>query len=127
MSSVTIRGSYTSPSSFLAAGVEATVQRTALIDKLIDKGFVDLLAEKDAPSPPESVTPEPESAPEVPDNAPEVPDNAPAPPPKNATREAWAEFLAAHFGGFITEGKSRDQLVGEWEVYEDTHSAPPAE
>ena len=39
------------------------------------------------------------------------------PPARNASREDWAEFLAQHPTGFVTEGKNRDQLIAEWDEH----------
>lgn len=107
MATITIEGSLT-PSAFLARGERRTVQRTPRIDALVFKGFVVVV---DAHGEEE----EPADAPE--------PIKAPA---KSASREDWAEFLAAHTD-VVTEGRTRDQLIGDYEVYLETHPAPAAE
>ena len=112
MAKLTIEGSLT-PSSFLARGERATVQRTPRIDALVLKGYavvVDAHGSDDAPA-------------EVPAEVTPAPIKAPA---KSASREDWAEFLAAHTS-VVTEGRTRDQLIGDYEVYLETHDAPAAE
>lgn len=113
MSTVVIEGSL-SPSSFLARGDRMEVQRTEFVDKLISGGFVDVISETEDPE----ITPPAElSDPAVPPLANEV---AADPPPRSGAgsgREEWAEFLAKHPAGFVTEGKDRTDLIGEWDAY----------
>lgn len=114
MSTVVIEGSL-SPSSFLARGDRMEVQRSEFVEKLIVGGFVNVISETEDPE----ITPPAElSDPAVPP----LVDNEPAaePPPRSGAgsgREEWAEFLAKHPGGFVTEGKDRTDLIGEWDDY----------
>ena len=39
------------------------------------------------------------------------------PPARNASRDDWAEFLAQHPAGFVTEGKGRAALIAEWDEH----------
>lgn len=55
MARVTLEGSIT-PSTFLARGKRMTVERTEFIDKLIRKGFVNVVPDPDAKTEVESVT-----------------------------------------------------------------------
>ena len=110
MAKLTIEGSLT-PSAFLARGERRTVQRTPRIDRMVHKGFVVVVDahDDDEPAEPAEVMPTPVKA-----------------PAKSASREDWAEFLAAHTD-VVTEGRTRDQLIGDYEVYLETHDAPVAE
>lgn len=114
MSSVTIKGSIM-PCGFLARGEVTTVQLTPFVQRLIDQGFVDVVADAVPLSEGavERVAPEPADPPTPPEVEP------PKAPHKNASRDDWAEFLAPHPGGFITDGKGRDELVSMWEAYEN--------
>jgi hypothetical protein len=55
MARVTLEGSIT-PSTFLARGKRMTVERTDFIDKLIRKGFVNVVPDPDAKTEVESIT-----------------------------------------------------------------------
>lgn len=55
MARVTLEGSIT-PSTFLARGKRMTVERTEFIDKLIRKGFVNVVENPDAKTEVESIT-----------------------------------------------------------------------
>lgn len=118
MAKVTIEGSRLSPSTFLAAGERATVQRTDRVERLIARGFVVEVPDG------RTVTEV-----EADDNAEQsradlVPDPG-TPPKRNASREDWAEFLAQHPNGYVTEGKDRDQLIAEWDA--DAVAGPHAD
>ena len=39
------------------------------------------------------------------------------PPARNASRDDWAEFLAQHPAGFVTEGKDRAAVIAEWDEH----------
>lgn len=114
MSSVTIRGSIM-PCGFLPRGEERTVQRTPFVERLIEQGFVDVIAgcEIDhvvaAQAEPEALTDKIVSG----DPTPHTFDN---PPARNASREDWAEFLAARTN-IVTEDKNRAELQAEWDEY----------
>ncbi|AKF14285.1 hypothetical protein SEA_VINCENZO_23 [Mycobacterium phage Vincenzo] len=106
MAKVTIEGSIT-PSTFLARGARVTVQRTERVERLIKAGFV--VEVPDARTDTER---------EADDQAQAARDELGV-PARNASRDDWAEFLASHpTGGFVTEGKNRDQLIAEWDAYD---------
>lgn len=97
--SITIEGSIT-PSTFLARGERTRVQLTDDVQALLDGGFVvEVDRETDEPVDPPKL-PEP-----------------PKPPSRSASREDWAEFLAAGEFGIVTEGKDRTALLAEWDAY----------
>lgn len=111
MAGVTIEGSRLSPSTFLAAGERVTVQRTKRIDDLIAAGFVVVVDERTTTEREADEQAEQSRA----DLTPYTLDN---PPKRNASREDWSEFLAAHSElGIVTEGKDRDELIAAWDAY----------
>lgn len=89
---VTITGSIT-PSVALARGVSRTVTLTPRIQRLIDKGYVTVTEEFDAPAPP-----------------------APSEPSKTASRAAWAEFLTSE-GFDVPTDATRAELIETWEGF----------
>ena len=97
MAKITVEGSRLSPSTFLAAGERASFQHTKRIDALISAGFIVKVDDETG----EVVETEVEGG----GTGQLVPD-AENPPKRNASREDWAEFLAAHSAlGITTEGK----------------------
>lgn len=106
MATITIEGSLT-PASDLPRGTRRKVQDGDAVRKLVADGFAVIVDEEGQPEP----TPLPE------------PVKAPA---KSASREDWAEFLAEHTD-IVTEDRTRDQLVGDYEVWLETHDAPAAD
>lgn len=110
MARVTIEGSRLSPSTFLAAGERATVQRTDRVERLIARGFVVEVPEQRTATEVEADEQADQSREEL------------GVPARNASRDDWAEFLARHPGGFVTEGKDRAALIAEWDAY-----APPVD
>lgn len=42
------------------------------------------------------------------------------PPKRNASRDDWAEYLAQHPHGFVTEGKDRAALLAEFDALDAT-------
>lgn len=129
MVAVTIRGSI-SPCGFLARGDEITVQLTDQVQKLIDEGYVDVVETAtdtypDVAAPPDKVA---EAQAATTDGDADVTDEIAAPvepdlpPSTTANTATWIAFLNTHpDGNFITEGRTRDQLVGMWESYVDEH------
>lgn len=113
MAKITVEGSRLSPSTFLAAGERASFQHTKRIDALIAAGFIVKVDDETG----EVVETEVEGG----GTGQLVPD-AENPPKRNASREDWAEFLAQHPDGYVTEGKDRDTLIAEWDA-----KHPPAE
>ena len=107
MSEVTIEGSIL-PSGFLARGERTTVHRDARVDALIAGGYVTVVEEHPGTDLPHLVSP----GPEQPTTTPYTRDT---PPPRNASRDDWAEFMASF--GFITENLSRDELISEWDEH----------
>ncbi|QHB37759.1 hypothetical protein I5G63_gp018 [Mycobacterium phage Imvubu] len=103
MATITIEGSIT-PASDLPRGQRRKVQDSAEVRKFVAAGFANVVDEDGEPEP--APLPEPVKA-----------------PAKSASREDWAEFLAEHTD-VVTEGRNRDQLVGDYEVWLETHDAP---
>ncbi|AHB79342.1 hypothetical protein JAMAL_22 [Mycobacterium phage JAMaL] len=110
MARITIEGSRLSPSTFLAAGERATVQRTERVERLLARGFVVEVPEQRTVTEVEADEQADQSREEL------------GVPPRNASRDDWAEFLAQHPGGFVTEDKDRAALIAEWDAY-----APPVD
>ena len=106
MATITIEGSLT-PSSDLPRGQRRRVQDSAEVREFVRKGFAVVVDEEGEQEP--APLPEPAKAPN-----------------KSASREDWAEFLAEHTD-VVTEGRTRDQLVGDYEVWLETHDAPAAD
>lgn len=103
MATITIEGSLT-PASDLPRGQRRRVQDGKAVRKLVADGFAVVVDEDGEPEP------------------------APLPvaikaPAKSASGEAWAAFLDEHTD-IETEGRSRDQLVGDYEVWLETNDAP---
>jgi hypothetical protein len=113
MARVTIEGSRLSPSTFLAAGERATVQRTERVERLIARGFVVEVPEQRTATEVEADEQADQSRADL------TPYTLENPPKRNASREDWAEFLAAHSAlGITIEGKDRDQLIAAWDDYQ---------
>ena len=110
MATVTIEGSI-APCGFLARGERATVQLTDDVRALISEGYVDVIAVVDDG-----------------DEPPHAPPAEAKPPAKNASREDWAEYLAANTD-VVTEGRTLKELQSDYEVWLKTQDAatPPAE
>ncbi|AGT12760.1 hypothetical protein PHELEMICH_24 [Mycobacterium phage Phelemich] len=106
VATITIEGSI-SPAGGLARGERRTVQDTPEVREYVRKGFAFIVDER--------TDTEREA-----DEQAEIARDALGVPARNASRDDWAEFLAAHPGGFVTEGKNRDQLIAEWDAYSPT-------
>lgn len=106
MSSVTIRGSV-APSSFLARGETVTVARTAHIDRLIARGYVEVVGETTLPAP------EIEGGEGVALSLVSEVDVS-APPARNASRDAWAAWLDDK-GIAYPPVSGRDDLIAAWD------------
>ncbi|APQ42284.1 hypothetical protein PBI_RICH_23 [Mycobacterium phage Rich] len=109
MAQITIEGSI-SPAAGLARGERRTVQDTPDVRAFVAKGFAVIVDERT------------ETEREADEQA-EFARDALGVPARNASRDDWAEFLAQHPGGFVTEGKNRDQLIAEWDAWEPTVAA----
>jgi hypothetical protein len=114
MARVTIEGSVT-PSTYLSRGKRTTVERTPFIDKLIRKGFVNVVQTHDA-TPRDVVTEIEQHTDEVKEAArlelKVRPDDAPA---RNASTEEWAQFLEDREIAF-PEGSTRADLIARWDA-----------
>ena len=99
---VTIEGSATQPNTFLAAGRQVTVERTALVSKMIARGYVNVVA--------------PEPKPTVPDPVPVQHTMAEGVLSKAACTAAWKDFLAGLEPPVeFPEDATRSQLIELWE------------
>ncbi|UYL88133.1 hypothetical protein SEA_EVAA_22 [Gordonia phage Evaa] len=102
---VTIEGSIT-PSVLLARGERRTVARTARIDRLIARGFVVEVPEKEA-------TPEPET-----DESEGQTTPPPSEPKGNASRDEWAAHLDSQSPKIeYPEDAGRDDLIRIWQAH----------
>ena len=102
---ITLEGSIL-PSAYLARGERQVVRSDdALAKQLVLGGYAIVVDTNTVPDP--EPTPAPEGNPSD--------DVELDPPARNASREDWAEFLAQHPAGFVTEGKNRGQLIAEWD------------
>lgn len=102
MATITIEGSLT-PASNLPRGERRVVADTTDARRYVAKGYAVVVDEDDAPVP----APDPFGQPVTDEDA----------PARNASRDDWAEFLARHPHGFVTDGKNREQLIAEWDDY----------
>jgi hypothetical protein len=91
MALITLVGSNT-PSTFLARGARVTVERTAYVDKLIRRGYVNVVYSQTSA---ETVEAQP-SAPAV-----------------NALKAEWSNFLEAQGISYI-EGATKQELISIW-------------
>ncbi|UXE04398.1 hypothetical protein SEA_FUNSIZED_27 [Mycobacterium phage Funsized] len=106
MASITIEGSLT-PSADLPRGERRTVQDSAEVRKFVADGWAVIVDEETG---------------EVEEDGTGL--LTPIEPPKrNAGREDWAEWLAAHTD-IVTEGKDRGDLLAEYDEWVKTHDAP---
>ena len=111
---ITIEGSIL-PSAYLARGERQVVRADdPVAAQLVLQGYAVVVS---ADTVPET---EPEGTGQL------VPDEV-NPPSRSAKREDWAEFLAQHPGGFVTEGKDRAALIAEWDAYQTALATPPTE
>jgi hypothetical protein len=97
MAQITIEGSKTTPTTFLAPGRRITVERTDYINKLLSRGYVNLVEQPKA-----EVPAEPEA--EV-KNAPKI--EAPA---ESAAKSVWADFLGIEDSSQMTKA----EMIEEW-------------
>lgn len=104
MTKVTIEGSIT-PSAILPRGHRRTVQMTARIQRLIDRGYVVLV--EDSPAEPVAEVVEPVADPEP------GPADDSTVPAGNASRETWAQFLTDQ-GIDVPDDYGRDGLIALW-------------
>ena len=107
MATITIEGSLT-PAAGLARGERREVQDTEAVRDYVARGFAVVVDEKTGEAEP-----------------PELPEPAKA-PAKSASRDDWAEWLAENTD-VVTEGRTRDQLVGDYEVWLESHDQPADE
>lgn len=107
MAQITIEGSIT-PAAGLARGERRTVQDTPKVRAYVAKGFAIIVDE------PETPAAEPDTD--------LTPYTTATPPRRNASREDWAEFLAARTD-IVTEGRDRDELIAAWDAW----NQPPAD
>ena len=112
MARVTVEGTIT-PSTFLARGARLTVERTEYIEKLIRRGFIQVVGtQPQAPAQAlveETPTPAPVEETAVPADAEPQPT-----PPRNARRDTWAAFLDQEKIAY-EDSDSRDDLIERWE------------
>ncbi|OHU29021.1 hypothetical protein [Mycobacteroides chelonae] len=112
---VTIEGSLT-PTDWLARGVRRTVAVTDDIRKLVKIGGAIVVAGSlDDPEVAEHGELAPEAETNTESEGAEAQQVLEYPvPPRNASREDWAEFIASRGLG-VTEGKTRDELRDIWQ------------
>lgn len=118
---VTIEGSATQPNTFLAAGRQVTVERTALVSKMIARGYVNVVAPEPKPTVPDPV-PVQHTMAEVERIVDEAPETArlekvvQGVPSKAASTAAWKDFLAGLEPPVkFPEDATRSQLIELWE------------
>lgn len=99
---ITIEGSIL-PSAWLARGERRVVRADdEMAKQLVLQGYAVVVSTDTVP---DSQEPEP------------VTTEVPEPPARNASRDDWAEFLANHPAGFVTEGQDRSGLIEQWDEY----------
>ena len=113
---VTIEGSATQPNTFLAAGRQVTVERTALVSKMIARGYVNVVAPEPKPTVPDPV-PVQHTMAEVERIVDEAPETARLGVlSKAACTAAWKDFLAGLEPPVeFPEDATRSQLIELWE------------
>ena len=113
--SVTIEGTHMPAAGVLARGEQATVAFTERIDRLINGGFVKVIAVHGTPIPDEEAQPAdaPEVAPEV---APEGDTDLHVVPARNAKAEVWGAFLESQ-GIEFDDDDGRDDLIAIWDEH----------
>lgn len=113
MAEVTIEGSLT-PSTYLGRGQRARVELTGEVERKVALGYVKIVERHDDTG--LTVTELEADANAEAARADLTPHTLANPPKRNASREDWAEFLAASTD-IVTEGKDRDTLIAEWDDY----------
>lgn len=107
---VTVEGTLT-PSTYLARGQRATVSLTPEVERKVRRGYIKIVKVHD-----DELTDTEREADEQAELAREA--RSLAAPNRSASRDDWAEFLAAYpLHGFVTEGKNRADLIAEWDLY----------
>ena len=104
--SVTIEGTVMPAAGVLETGERKTVALTPYIHQLVDGGFVKIVevhTDDSEAEVTETITPE--------GVAPLVE------PKRNASRDDWAEYLAQHPSGIVTEGRNREELQAEYDEW----------
>jgi hypothetical protein len=109
MAQVTIEGSKTIPTTFLRPGRRLTVERTPFINKLISKGYVNVVADQPAV---EHVVQIVETQREAAKNEKAL-TGAPA---ESAAKSVWAEFLDSR-GVEYPADATKAQMIEVWERY----------
>lgn len=108
---VTIEGSATQPNTFLAAGRQVTVERTALVSKMIARGYVNVVAPEPKPTVPDPVPVQHTMA-----EVERIVDEAPETARLAASTAAWKDFLAGLEPPVeFPEDATRSQLIELWE------------
>lgn len=102
MAQVTIEGSKTTPTTFLAPGRRITVERTSYINKLLSRGYVDLIEEHAA---------EAQAEPET--KAEDAPETDLAVPAESAAKSMWADFLDTR-GVTYPADSTKAQMIEAW-------------
>lgn len=99
----------------LPDGERATRRRTPYVDTMIEQGYVRVIREVEINDGLGYDATDEQKAGELPEaeNSPPPAD----PPARNASRDDWAEYLAQHPGGFVTEGKKHSELLADWDAY----------
>lgn len=106
MAQVTIEGSKTTPTTFLAAGVRVTVERTDYINKLIKRGYVHVIADQPAKEHVEQVV---ETQREAAANEQALT----GVPPESAAKSVWADWLTAHEVTYAADA-TKAQMIEAW-------------
>lgn len=107
MAKITIEGSIT-PAAGLARGERREVQDSDEVRRYVELGFANVVDDEGHIEP--APLPEPVK-----------------PPAKSASRSDWAEFLGEYTDVPVTDDRTRDELVGDFEVWSETHDLPAAE
>lgn len=107
MAQVTIEGSRVTPTTFLAPGARITVERTPYIDKLLSRGYVNLVATQPAAEHVEQiVTAQREAAASE--------HSLTGAPAKDALKSVWAEFLESKNIEYPADA-TKAQMIEAWE------------
>lgn len=120
MAQITIEGSKTTPTTFLKAGSRITVERTGYIDKLIARGYVNVVQIHESPK---TIMNEIEQEVDEQRDAAAKEHALTGAPARNALTEDWRTYLTDRgFAGL--ENATRAEMIAAWEEDQANRGLP---